>query len=256
MRLYLHGDAVWPYIEDAFGGIAGIVDAWRNSKTSENARAETAIYGWLNEGLPRQIDTVLELFGILDLDPLAALDLEKSGILKNFRDLRLHFLMSRAYGGGRYRAFDPLFALYYPGITWPSSDHLRHRYQHDWHTVDFDHHPDKNDSGRYAAVSVEFGDEVRRTTPAALHIAYKHGQATDDLWRPYGSIVHRLGRNLLFHENGYRQEQEWPSFGIIRFETYYGPSPLHFRLASVHPFKVSKIEVPSRLSQPLRFPGR
>lgn len=254
VRLYLQNAAVRPYVDDVFGGLPNFVKAWKEK--SGEARGATVVYDWIKNGLPNQAGTVLDFFGMLDIDPLAALDFDRSQILTKFAELRYGFLMAKVFSSDRFRSFEPLFELYYPGPTWPNAERLRQHYRHDWHTVEFAHQPEKNDGGRYAAISIEFSEDVPPSCPLAIHIAYQHGLSRDDLWRPFGSIVHRLGQNHLFHENGHRQEEAWSSFGTMRFETYYGPSPVSFKLASVHPFSVSKIEVPSRLIKPLQFPGR
>lgn len=253
MKLYVDARLVKQVIERDFGGIAGFAEAWaeRDARLARKvplARDGKTIYGWLADGLPNRRETVFDFFALLDVDPVSILDMERNGLPGNFGRIRLSFLL----GGAAAGAFRPLFELYRPGPAWPDSDIARAFFSREWTVRDFDH--DAADIvNRYATIRVR--TDMAQGRPAAWHIAYRRVLNNDAMWRPYGTVIVRDGTRLLIHENGFTQQEsvtaERPD---LRFQTFFGPSQLQFRLASLRPFEID-VDFPDDAEELLRFIG-
>lgn len=247
MKLFIAGPPTYALFDEKFGGIAGFSTAWAESNPAI-ARDPKTIYGWIANGLPRNRETIFAFFGMLDTDPLALLDLERNRMPQSFGRLRRSFLL----GGASAGAFKALFELYHPGPAWPSNSLTQQFYGRDWVTSDFVHSANTLVNA-YAVVHVR--DAHHPTQPRAWHIAYRRIQNNDGMWRPYGTIIACGGQRILIHENGYMQTEiadgGCPDF---RFQTYFGPSPIEFRLASLSPFNI-EIDFPNAETGPLRFIG-
>jgi hypothetical protein len=234
-----------------FGGKHGFIKAWEEGELSASASAapsQATLYRWLRSGLPDNLDGFLAFFSALDIDPMAAMDWNKSGVWENFSHLRLAVYLALTKGHFRH-----LLELYGPNMNWPNNDLLVQHFSRKWCTYQFE-----NDaalvSEKYVIVELDL-DADARPRPFVMHIAYRTGTNRDGLWRPYGSIVRREGTDFLFHENGYKQAIATNEDDNLEFETYCGPSSLEFKIISLHPF-TGKAYFGRQKEGRLRFPGR
>jgi hypothetical protein len=253
MKLYIDARLAKDIIERDFGGMAGFADAWAGRDAQLGRKAPLArdgktIYGWLADGLPKRRETVFDFFAMLDVDPVAILDLERNGFPESFGRLRLSFLL----GGAAAGAFRPLFELYRPGPAWPDSEIADRFFDRGWTVRDFVHSADPV-ANRYATIHVRWNEAPAR--PAAWHIAYRRVLNNDAMWRPYGTVIVRDAMRILIHENGFtQQEAVTPEQPDLRFQTFFGPSDVQFRLASLTPFDIG-IDFPDDSEGLLRFIG-
>ena len=242
--------------DEKFGGIANFADEWTNTAKNnddneESERSVKTIYAWLKHGLPTSKDTMFKFCGALDVDPIAALDFDREDIRRNVGRLRRSFMLGGLNAGG----FRPLFDLYRPSPGWPDKGLARNYYRRDWTVFSFQHHA-VDIKNTYATIRVSASDDLPANWPRAYHIAYRRKSNADGLWRPYGSVVSRQDEAILVHENGDVQQMTFParSRHKLSFQTYFGPSPVQFRVASFHPFEGQVDPYPDP-EVPLHFMG-
>lgn len=239
--------------DERFGGIANFADEWadRTREGEPAQRSVKTIYAWLKNGLPTTKDTLYGFAAALDVDPVALIDFDRSDLRKNFGRLRRSFLLGGLNAGG----FRPLYDLFHPSRTWPPRGLSQKHYRRDWTTFQFEHAADTI-LNTYAAITVRGDNSVPIDWPRAFHIAYRRKQNADGLWRPFGSVVSRFGEAVLAHENGDIQRMPLPSRSSHQtcFHTYFGPSPVEFRLSCLHPF-AGTVEAAEDTGIPLRFIG-
>lgn len=258
MKFRVNAPLVHRVFDERFGGIANFADEWSaseiaNENEQENPprRSMKTLYAWLKHGLPATHDTLFRFFGALDVDPIAALDFERSDLRRNFGRLRRAFMLGGANAGG----FRPLFDLYRPSAGWPDRGLSRTYFGRDWTIFDFTHAATES-VNTYATITVTGHDAVPTWWPRAFHIAYRRRTNADGLWRPYGTVISRGGEAILAHENGDVQRMTLSAQSILQvhFQTYFGPSPVEFRLVSLHPFS-GRVEPRPNPAAPLRFIG-
>lgn len=256
MPLFVDRSAVFRLLEERHSGLDGFLQHWENrkigvgSKATARARRKSTIYRWLEEGLPTQQDTLFDFFGALDVDPLSLVDFERSEIQKRFQQIRLAFFT----GGESAREFRAFFDLYRPGPAWPHNGLSMRYFSRLWHVREFSH-PTNELRNAYAAVAID-PEKSELAAPFVVHVAYSHGSDTLPFWRPYGAIIRRAGRDTLIHENGnYFTRGVKSKDAPVVFETFFGPEPVVFRVASLHGFE-AEVEFPSMQTDVLRFGGR
>lgn len=248
MKLFLDTALIHRIFDDRFGGIANFADDWTERG---EPRTVSTIYAWLKNGLPTQRDTVFSFFGALGVDPIAVIDLDRSKLPKNFGRLRTAFMLGGVNAGG----FGPLFELYRPSAGWPDEDLLQRHFNRQWTLFEFGHAAE-DIKNTYATLTVRGHASEPPDWPRAYHIAYRRRSNADGLWRPYGTVASRAKEAILVHENGDIQQESMPvqSCHQLRFKTYFGPSPVEFRLASMHPFSFH-MDPEDDPAVPLRFEG-
>jgi hypothetical protein len=256
IKFRVSGEIVHRIFDEKFGGIANFADEWMDvsgdgDKADEAERSVKTIYAWLKHGLPTTKDTLFKFCGALDADPMAALDFDREDIRRGFGRLRRSFMLGGINAGG----FRPLFDLYRPSPGWPEKGLARNHYGRDWTVFGFGN--DATDvKNTYVTVRVSASDDLPASWPRAYHIAYRRKSNVDGLWRPYGSIISRQGEGILVHENGDIQRTPLParSRHQLSFQTYFGPSPVEFRLASLHAFD-GRVDPFPDPDVPLQFVG-
>ncbi len=239
MKLFVETELVHTLFEEQFGGIQNFADEWaeqgpRAGSKPVAARNAKTIYTWLNKGLPAQRDTIFSFFGTLGADPVALIDLNRSGMPGKFGLLRAAFMLG---GGAAAGGFAPLFELYRPAVNWPDPGIGHDYFGCDWHAAEFVH-----DAAAirnvYATITLRTALDRPAWLPIAFHIAYRRISNADGLWRAFGSIINRNGATTLIHENGNVQSapSSTTSGAPIAFKTFFGPAPAEFRVASLQPF--------------------
>lgn len=252
MKLFVDSSLVRGLMEQDHGGIENFVESWRERDAQLGrirglARDEKTIYGWLQKGLPARRETIFDFFAMLGCDPISLIDITRSDFPKNFSRIRLAFLL----GGNSAGAFRYLFELYRPGCGWPNEELSQTLLGKHWEVRDHLHSAGGVVS-KYAMFCCKLPKfEIAR--PLAFHIAYRRVLNADDLWRPYGTVIVRTDECHLIHENGFMQRKVRTSTNSpVQFQTFFGPSTLEFRVASLTPFSLS-VDFPSCDQGALRF---
>jgi hypothetical protein len=221
-------------------GVDGLVSDWEvrfEHDTQFSApRTRSAIYAWLNNGAPPEAEAVLGLAAMLDADPLTIFDFNRNGYFDNFSKLReqVYFYIA---GGGKFRTILDLMA---PRRIWPNDGLVRKFYGRPWVSEEFEHLANGT-INHYADIHIDFPQSTR-FSPRCIHIAYRRLNSRDKLWRYYGTVQKFRGKTRLFSESGAYVEQVEPKptdQGFV-FKTYYGATPVEFRVASLHEFKLKR----------------
>lgn len=253
MMLRVNKPAVLEIISTRFGSVDGLLVEWEaRSRDKRGAvsypKNRSTIYRWIDKGLPSRADAVFEFCGLLDVDLVAILDLDRSGIRRDFAAIRRSFQSGRA----RESALQPLFEMYLPGQHWPPKQLAERYYDRPWWFVDFEHDPNQL-ANVYALLEMAVPDSIGHDKPIGFHIAYRRKGAADHMWRPYGFILRQNERVQLFSESGdFQERSNQEEKSIVRVETFFGSGPAEFRLASLHEFALTVV-VPSDRSGNLRF---
>ncbi|MFT6435121.1 MAG: hypothetical protein ACJAVI_003172 [Candidatus Azotimanducaceae bacterium] len=220
--------------------IDGLVGDWaarfEQDPNFARPRTRSAIYAWLNNGAPSETDAVLGLAAILDTDLLTIFDFERNGYFNDFSSLReqIYFYI---VGGGKFQSILDLMA---PRRVWPNDGLARRFYGRPWILEEFEHRADGK-INEYADIQIDFPDSTR-FSPRCIHIAYRRAKSRDKLWRYYGTVQKFRGKTRLFSESGAYVEQVEPEptdQGFV-FKTYYGATPVEFRVASLHEFEIRR----------------
>src|SRR3546814_19027808 len=73
------------------------------------------------------------------------------------------------------------------------------------------------------------------------------------MWRPYGTVVGYEGEVCLLMENGtYQRQPDARSPAVVVSETWFGPGPSEFRVASL-PGVDNAVQTPSNEPSAIRF---
>lgn len=252
LKLKLAEEILERYLVSEFGGLSGLVDEEECSKEESLALKRSTVYRWISKGLPLQKETIHRFMGQLDLDLLAVLDIEGSGLREAFPQMRRAFHIGAFGKKSKSVPFEAIFEKIYPSTEWPNLDFSKTYYGRDWYTFEFNHDAEAF-RNVYCAVSIEIDKVVSPSTPLGIYIAHKPLSFNQGLWLPYGALVHRENETLLFHERGDQQRRDVKgNWRRLVFETHLGSGSGSFRICSLHPFSAS-VEVPSTKSNVLRF---
>ena len=255
VAISLNADLVHALIEERFGSIADLAVEWEERVAAGvqrvgKPRNRASIYRWLKSGLPSHRDDVLGFAAALDVDPVALLDIDATAIEQHFAKERWLFQLRSVHRS----ALAPLWAIYQPRPSWPNEEIAHNYYGRSWCTEDFAHDPQKI-ANVYAAVQLSATEADTAFFPHAYHFAYRRPNARDGIWRPYGTVVAYRDEVRLISESGdYQSIERSDESGLVVVETYFGPGPAEFRVASLHGFTV-RLEVPSTQQGCLRFEG-
>ncbi len=255
MAIPLNQELLHRLIEQRFGSVDELVVEWEERVASGvqrfgHARDRSTIYRWIERGLPRKRDDIFGLTGVLDIDPVAILDLSIEYIERVLpRERRLLQL-----GQATQSFFAPFWPIFTPGPAWPDNEVAENFYGRTWSAQEFVHDLSET-TGDYAAVYLETTAELTFSEPRTYHFAYRRLGARDQMWRPYGSVVGFKDKVRLISESGDFQEVlDGRSSECVVVDTYFGTGSAEFRVASIHVFKVH-VNVPSTDKNCVRFVG-
>lgn len=253
MAIPLRRELVRALIERRFSSVGDLVVAWEErvrsgAQKTGNARDRATIYRWLDKGLPSNRSDIFGFAAMLDVDPVALLDITEEYIKKSYGRERRLFQLGMA-NRSPLAAFWP---IYIPGPSWPNAEVSHPYYGRDWCTADFAHDP-ATIANVYAAVRLRSTVADVPFVPCAYHFAYRRTGSPDGMWRPYGTVVGYEGEVCLLMENGtYQRQPDARSPSTVINETWFGPGPAEFRVASLHAFEIA-VQVPSEARGVVRF---
>lgn len=252
MPIPIKGELAHALIERRFGSVDNLVVEWEHRIEAKilrrgEARNRNTIYRWLKKGLPSQEDELFAFAGLLDVDPVALVDINQRYVEEQFGKERYLFHIKRPQG--TYLA--PLWSMYLSDNGWPNQKLAETYYGHRWHFVDFTHDPGVIEKV-YVAVVLECQDGDP-AIPRVYHFAYRRLGVSDKTWRPYGVVIGLQQDVTLVSESGHFQVEKREGSSVVA-ETYFGTGPAEFRVVSIHPFTFS-LEVPSERKDVVRFRG-
>lgn len=240
-------------IEQQYGSVDELVGAWElrhdaAPRRTVRPRDRSTIYKWLDAGLPAKRDVLYGFCALLGVDPIGIIESSRSFIETNFAKERRAFQMSDK----RDTILAPFRDVYLPGWRWPNHALAKKHYGHDWCIAELEHNA-KEVLNVYAAILLRTVPDLPPHHPRVFHFAYQQKNAIDRLWRPYGVIIALGDQVRLIAESGNWQEatsDEFRQTAVV--ETFFGPRPTLFRIASIHDFTY-EVEPPSAHEGVVRF---
>lgn len=253
MPIPLNQDLVRELIDQRFGSVDDLVVEWEARVASRiqrvgRPRDRSTIYRWIEKGLPTRRNDIFGFAGVLDVDPVAMLDIDIAYIERVFpRERRLFQL-----GYANQSPLSPFWPIFVPGPAWPDEEIAQNYYGRSWCTKEFVHDLSQT-TDDYAAVYLQTMVETDLGEPRTYHFAYRRHGARDKMWRPYGTVVGYRNKVRLVSESGDFQEvSDDRSSTLVVAETHFGKGPAEFRIASLHEFEL-RFEVPSRETNCVQF---
>lgn len=249
LELRLNGPLVDALVK-AKGGVSAFLDAWlANATDGDDSLDRATVYRWKNGQFPKNPQTFMRLAGTLDVDPFALLTIPDGNVaaaaeallevVQNDRGDPAPLQLARSFLGRREEWPPAFIAAFYFGRRWT--------------THEFVHDPNVR-SNHYQAVELFGVQQCDTLRPQVFHFAFQSPRRFAGRWLQYGFIQRHGPRAQLWHIDGQYQQLEIPEQDApTRVETWFGPGPAIFRVASLHHFD---LEVASGTTAPaLRFNG-
>ena len=213
--------------------VPGLLDAWATSerKVLSNPPDRATIYRWMNGQLPRTACDLLSLCSLLDIDPFSILT-AKDGSISD----AIHWLLSSVQlRQWRQPSLSFLTDLFGRQQAWPPSSLAEDYYGRPWHIEEFEHDPTKR-ALYYASIELS-APENRPSTPQVFHFAFCNPGVFGERWLQYGFVERYQNTVRLVHINGHTETYEADTLDEpSKVETWFGPGPAVFRVASLHRF--------------------
>lgn len=253
MAVHLNRELIRALIEERFRSVDVLVVEWEErvrtgAQRTGRARDRSTVYRWLERGAPSKRDEIFGLAGVLDVDPVALLDIEGGQVQGRFAEERRLFQLGLTH----LSPFAPFWSLYTPGPHWPSAEIANTYYGRSWFVQEFSHDPTKI-VNTYAAVHLLSASREAGLAPKTYHFAYRRTESPDGMWRPYGTVIGYRHEVCLISESGdFQRQPDQRSSRTVVAETYFGQGPADFCLASLHGFEIS-VEAPSSEPASVRF---
>jgi hypothetical protein len=253
MAVPINSGLIMELIREGSGSVDDFVVHWEERLVSGRQRVgrsrdRSTIYRWLERGLPSNKDDVFGFAAALDVDPVGILSLDHEHLRSRFEKERRLFQAGHA-GLSMLSAFWP---IYMPGPNWPDNSLSQSFYARNWHAENFYHDPSNSQPNVFANIVLSARTQAK-SAPRVYHVAYKRTNAWDAMWRPYGTVVGVRRHVQLLSESGdFQRVTDSRSPDRVSFDTYFGPGPADFRIASIHPFRLN-IVCPSSAEGCVRF---
>jgi hypothetical protein len=252
MRVPINKDLVTSLIQARFGSVDELQIEWEHRIDSRiqkigRSRDRATIYRWLTHGLPTKQDEVYGFAAAIGVDPIILLDFDE--ILQGKFEREKHLFMKNI---PQRAILAPFWSMYRPASIWPVERLTIDYFDSNWVVREFNHDP-RLRSNYYAAVYLHDRKDAGPAIPVAYHFAYRRIGARDNLWRPYGVVIGFDSNVILVAESGYQQKIfDHRSKLCVVVETFFGPGPASFRVASMNNFDLD-IQTPSTEHLCVRF---
>lgn len=247
MRVRLDSDLLRSLI-DAQGGVPRLVDRWNEVEPDESPDRST-VYRWINgTSLPKTDSDYLHLCSLLDIDPFA-LATTAGNDVEAVADEVLRVMQ---FDTPATSTFHFLRSFMGRQLQWPPRDIARVHFARDWHTKDFTHDPNVR-ANYYPRILLQ---GTASEVPQVFHFAFRHESAFLGRWLEYG-FVRSYGTLInLQHIDGRTDHMSISSREEpVPVETWFGPGPVQFRVASLHSFSLRLETRDSDRGKAVRFPA-
>lgn len=248
MRVHLNGDLLRSLIKVA-GGINAVQTKWRELRPTVKEPSDSTFFRWMNgEQLPKNSETLMALASVLDVDPIALLVVEKGETHTVLDDL-LEIVQNREFIPSPLSFVKPFLQRQ---KIWPPPIFAKQHYKRPWEEQPFNHDPAIR-SNFYQVISLR-GENSSRAQ--VFHFAYHQPGLYGARWLQYGAVVRYERTAFLWHINGHTEERELRGIDEPALvDTWFGPTETRFKIASLHPFKLSKLASWRGDKPPMRFPA-
>lgn len=251
MRVGLNGELLGELIK-ARGGVSAFLGQWNSvSSVVDDHPDNSTVYRWIKgERVPKNGDLFLRLAGLLDVDPFALVDVPTGDVLAAADEVLR--MVQNSFAPPPWLQF--VHGFFGRQITWPPEDLASVYFGRSWHVEEFSHDP-RFRANYYATVLLRHVAEPNGR-PRIFHFAYKHPSLFHARWLQYGLVRVHGTSGILHHISGYMDQLELSAPNEpISVETWFGPGPALFRIASLHPFSHELTVGEDGTTPALRFPG-
>ena len=237
------------------GGVAELQARWylpdRSGIVSKDPPHRATFHRWTQGQVPRTADDLLRLSSILDVDPMCLLKLPERNPEATMERL------ASTYMHGRWEPPALEFLQEFMGrrAAWPPPNLARDYFGRAWHKQEITH--DAMDrTNYYATLRIAALDRTRSGGPFVYHVAFRHPSLFGRRWLQYGLVLRHSTRVSLRHINGHSDSCDaHDARAPTLVETWFGPGPAIFCVASLHPFTMDLIETEPEGEPVVRFPG-
>jgi len=252
MRVGLNGELLGQLIKTR-GGVSAFLGQWNSvSSKPDDHPDNSTLYRWIKgERLPKNADVFLRLAGLLDVDPFALIAVPTGDILAAADEVLR--IVQNSFAPPPWLQF--VHGFFGRQISWPPEDLASVYFGRPWLVEEFNHDATIR-TNYYATVLIRQALKLPEGRPHIFHFAYRHPSLFHARWLQYGLVRVHGTSVVLHHINGYidqlhMSDPDQP----IRVETWFGPGPALFRIASLHPFSHSLADARVGTGKALRFPG-
>jgi len=236
----LNGELLKGLILSRFpGGVTALQDAWNaafGDACGDGAGVpdRSTIYRWRQGKWPGNKSDLLKLSSLLDVDPLCLLDITEDAAPDAMKSLY------RSYQTNRWapRARSVLGDFLGHKTDWPPKSLAKHHYDRDWRLREVGHDLTLG-CNFYPTFEIAGAPAVYEDRPQVFHFAYRHAALFGRQWVQYGFVLRHGGAVRLISINGHVENRSIDARDAPTLvETWFGPSPTVFRIASLHDFDI------------------
>jgi hypothetical protein len=243
--IILNGDLLEKLIKSRFrAGKSDLISLWDDSGDGLNS---TTIYRWTKGQLPRNGEDLLKLAGLLDVDPFALLAFRTESTTEVIERLLQSFIKNQ---WERFSFFRDFFGRQ---KNWPPAQVANGFFGRSWHQARLAHDPAVR-ANYYATISLDGLKHLDNVTPQVFHFAFRQTGRFAEYWLDYGFVVRTGNEVRLLHINGQAESYSTATLAEPTYvETFFGPSPVEFCIASLHPFSHELDPVKTSTDSRVRF---
>jgi hypothetical protein len=235
------------------GGVGAFLDHWNSVvPDADDHPNDSTLYRWISgKILPKNSNAFLRLAGLLDVDPFGLITVPAGDVLAAAEDV-LRIVQN---SGAAPAWLQFVHAFFGRQKSWPPEELSKAYYGRPWFCQTFNHDPAVR-SNYYATILLGGLLKPPNRRPQILHFAFKHPSLFHARWLEYGLVRVHGTSVALHHINGYMDQLERTVLELpVRVETWFGPGPALFRIASLHPFDLDMADEDLPTAGALRFPG-
>lgn len=209
------------------------------------------IHRWTQGQLPRTKEDLMRLCGVLDVDPVSLLKLPEGDPEATMERLATNFLHGR---------WDPPSLELLNGFlgrrrVWPPPELAQRYFGRPWWTQELAHDAEVR-TNYYATLRIAASGQKNSEGPFVYHIGFRHPTLFGKRWLQYGVVLRHGKRVSLRHINGYTDAcNVCDTTAPTLVETWFGPNPAIFRVASLHAFALEQVAPGTAQGAQVRFPG-
>ena len=138
--------------------------------------------------------------------------------------------------------------------NWPPQKFSTEHYGRRWEVQEFRHDPAIR-SNFYQTIELKGEGPGLDNRAQVFHFAYHQLHLFGARWLQYGSVVRHDRTAFLWHINGHTEERKMRTLDEpVLVETWFGPAPVDFKVASLHAFNLIIPAAQSSEQKPMRFP--
>jgi len=210
----------------------------------------STVYRWIKgESVPKSSDLFLRLAGLLDVDPFALIAVPDGDILAAADELLR--IVQHTFTPPSWLQF--VHGFFGRQLAWPPEELATAYFNRPWHASSFTHDAAAR-TNFYATVVL--GQPASTGRPQVFHFAYRHPTRFRARWLQFGLVRVHSRSVALHHIDGHIEQLDRSApQEPIRVETWFGPGPALFRIASLHPFTHSLDEAANTTGKAVRFPA-